>query len=96
MFFSPQFCEVITLSWLKHLSGKVVRIMLDYVDHVNICWKLEAVLKEQELWADIKSILSKYLIFRCEMAHKLFWDWDLWCWRYFYLFLTLVGPKVMF
>eukprot|EP00075_Anas_platyrhynchos_P034091 XP_027323344.1 ankyrin repeat and SOCS box protein 14 isoform X3 [Anas platyrhynchos] len=52
------FCEVITLSWLKHLSGKVVRIMLDYVDHVNICWKLEAVLKEQELWADIKSILT--------------------------------------
>ncbi|XP_035402901.1 dynein axonemal heavy chain 12-like [Cygnus atratus] len=52
------FCEVITLSWLKHLSGKVVRVMLDYVDHVNICWKLEAVLKEQELWADINSILT--------------------------------------
>ncbi|XP_054072019.1 ankyrin repeat and SOCS box protein 14 isoform X4 [Rissa tridactyla] len=52
------FCEVITLSWLKHLSGKVVRVMLDYVDHVNICWKLEAVLKEQELWPDINSILT--------------------------------------
>lgn len=36
--------------------------MLDYVDHVNICWKLEAALKEQELWPDINSILSKYLI----------------------------------
>ncbi|NXH52541.1 ASB14 protein, partial [Rhabdornis inornatus] len=52
------FCEVITLSWLKHVSGKVVRIMLDYVDHVKICWKLEAVLKEQELWPDINFILT--------------------------------------
>lgn len=38
-----------------------MRIMLDYVDHVKICWKLEAVLKEQELWPDIHLILSKYL-----------------------------------
>lgn len=38
-----------------------MRVMLDYVDHVNICWKLEAALKEQELWPDINSILSKYL-----------------------------------
>ncbi|XP_017924012.1 ankyrin repeat and SOCS box protein 14 [Manacus vitellinus] len=52
------FCEVITLSWLKHLSGKVVRVMLDYVDHVKICWKLEAVLKEQKLWPDIHFILT--------------------------------------
>lgn len=52
---------MITLSWLKHVSGKVVRVMLDYVDHVKICWKLEAVLKEQELWPDIHFILSKYL-----------------------------------
>lgn len=61
MFCSHQFCEVITLSWLKHVSGKVVRVMLDYVDHVKICWKLEAVLKEQKLWPDIHFILSKYL-----------------------------------
>lgn len=67
MFCFHQFCEVITLSWLKHLSGKVVRVMLDYVDHVNICWKLEAALKEQELWPDINSILSKYLIVRFEI-----------------------------
>lgn len=53
---------MITLAWLKHVSGKVVRVMLDYVDHVKICWKLEAVLKEQELWPDIHFILSKYLL----------------------------------
>lgn len=54
-----QFCEVITLSWLRHLSGKVVRVMLDYIDHVNICGKLKPVLKEQELWPEIESMISK-------------------------------------
>jgi len=54
--------------------------MLDYVDHVKICWKLEAVLKEQELWPDINSILSKYLMFTFEMTNKLFGDWGLFCW----------------
>ncbi|XP_030585156.1 dynein heavy chain 12, axonemal [Archocentrus centrarchus] len=47
------FCEVITVSWLKHLSGHVVRILLDYVDHVALCSKLKAVLMEQRQWADI-------------------------------------------
>lgn len=71
MFCFEQFCEVITLSWLKHLSGKVVRVMLDYVDHVSICGKLEAVLKEQELWPDINAILSKYLMFTFEFTDRL-------------------------
>ncbi|XP_024076186.2 ankyrin repeat and SOCS box protein 14 [Terrapene carolina triunguis] len=52
------FCDVITLSWLKHVAGKVVRVMLDYVDHVSICCKLKAVLKEQTLWPEINSILT--------------------------------------
>ncbi|XP_067400310.1 ankyrin repeat and SOCS box protein 14 isoform X1 [Emydura macquarii macquarii] len=52
------FCDVITLSWLKHVSGKVVRVMLDYVDHVSVCYKLKAVLKEQTLWPEISSILK--------------------------------------
>ncbi|XP_051776980.1 dynein axonemal heavy chain 12-like isoform X2 [Erpetoichthys calabaricus] len=47
------FCEVITLSWLKHLSGKVVRTMLDYMDHVRFCSKLKAVLVEQKQWPEI-------------------------------------------
>lgn len=57
--FLSQFCEVITLSWLRHLSGKVVRVMLDYVDHVNVCSKLQGVLQEQKLWPEINAILSK-------------------------------------
>ncbi|XP_062979460.1 ankyrin repeat and SOCS box protein 14 isoform X1 [Elgaria multicarinata webbii] len=52
------FCEVITLSWLKHLSGKIVRVMLDYVDHIRICSKLLYVLQEQKLWPEINAILT--------------------------------------
>ncbi|EDL24718.1 ankyrin repeat and SOCS box-containing protein 14 [Mus musculus] len=52
------FCEVITLSWLQHLSGKVVRVMLDYVDQVQICSKLKAVLEKQRLWPEIHFILT--------------------------------------
>ncbi|KAM3844731.1 ankyrin repeat and SOCS box protein 14 isoform 3-T3 [Vipera latastei] len=52
------FCEVITLSWLRHLSGKVVRVMLDYVDHMRICSKLQDTLQEQKLWPEIHAILT--------------------------------------
>ncbi|XP_054585722.1 ankyrin repeat and SOCS box protein 14 isoform X2 [Eptesicus fuscus] len=52
------FCEVITLSWLQHLSGKVVRVMLDYVDQVRLCSKLKAVLQKQGLWSEIHNILT--------------------------------------
>ncbi|XP_061796850.1 ankyrin repeat and SOCS box protein 14 [Nerophis lumbriciformis] len=47
------FCEVITVPWLKHLSGHVVRVLLDYVDHVTLCCKLKAALMEQQQWSDI-------------------------------------------
>lgn len=47
------FCEVITVSWLTHLSGHVVRILLDYVDHVTLCSKLKATLMEQTQWPEI-------------------------------------------
>ncbi|XP_072239179.1 dynein axonemal heavy chain 12 [Leuresthes tenuis] len=52
------FCEVITVSWLKHLSGHVVRVLLDYVDHVTLCSKLKAALMEQKQWPDICRILE--------------------------------------
>ncbi|XP_038135596.1 dynein heavy chain 12, axonemal-like isoform X2 [Cyprinodon tularosa] len=47
------FCEVITVNWLKHLSGSVVRVLMDYVDHVTFCSKLKVVLMEQKQWSDI-------------------------------------------
>ncbi|XP_030590264.1 dynein heavy chain 12, axonemal [Archocentrus centrarchus] len=47
------FCEVITVSWLKHLSAQVVRIMLDYTDQVSFCTKLKDTLQEQKQWPEI-------------------------------------------
>ncbi|XP_033943418.1 dynein axonemal heavy chain 12 isoform X2 [Pseudochaenichthys georgianus] len=52
------FCEVITVSWLKHLSAQVVRIMLDYTDHVSFCTQLKDTLKEQKQWMEICHIQS--------------------------------------
>lgn len=54
-----QFCEVITVSWLKHLSAQVVRIMLDYTDHVSFCTKLKESLEGQKQWPEICQIQSK-------------------------------------
>uniref|UniRef100_A0A8C6WQW4 Ankyrin repeat and SOCS box containing 14a n=1 Tax=Neogobius melanostomus TaxID=47308 RepID=A0A8C6WQW4_9GOBI len=47
------FCEVICLSSLRHLSGRVVRILLDYLDHVTFCSKLKTTLMETEQWPEI-------------------------------------------
>lgn len=44
---------MISVSWLKHLSGQVVRVLLDYVDHVTFCSKLKGTLMEQPQWPDI-------------------------------------------
>ncbi|XP_059189093.1 dynein axonemal heavy chain 12 [Centropristis striata] len=50
------FCEVITVSWLKHLCAQVVRIMLDYTDHVHFCTKLKETLEEETQWQEICQI----------------------------------------
>ncbi|XP_054473618.1 dynein axonemal heavy chain 12-like [Anoplopoma fimbria] len=50
------FCEVITVRWLKGISGQVVRVMLDYLDHVPLCSKLKAAVMEQQQWPDICSL----------------------------------------
>uniref|UniRef100_A0A1B8Y6E9 SOCS box domain-containing protein n=1 Tax=Xenopus tropicalis TaxID=8364 RepID=A0A1B8Y6E9_XENTR len=52
------FCEVITLTWLRHLSGNVVRVLLDYVDQVQFCSKLTNVLSKQKQWEEIQQIAS--------------------------------------
>ena len=54
-----QFCEVITVSWLKHLSGQVVLVLLDYLDHVTLCSKLKAAVMEQQQWPDICRLQGK-------------------------------------
>ncbi|KAG7456049.1 hypothetical protein MATL_G00247610 [Megalops atlanticus] len=53
------FCDFISLSYLVHLSGSVVRILLDYVSHVPICSKLKLILEKQREWPEICDILGK-------------------------------------
>ncbi|XP_034084820.1 LOW QUALITY PROTEIN: ankyrin repeat and SOCS box protein 15-like [Gymnodraco acuticeps] len=52
------FCEFMSLCCVMHLSGTVVRTLLDYVNHVQICSKLRLLLKKQREWPDICDILN--------------------------------------
>ncbi|KAF7643903.1 hypothetical protein LDENG_00231450 [Lucifuga dentata] len=52
------FCEFMSLCCLMHLSGNVVRILLDYVSHVYICCKLRCTLEKQSEWPEICDILN--------------------------------------
>ncbi|KAM7003188.1 ankyrin repeat and SOCS box protein 15-like isoform 1-T1 [Tautogolabrus adspersus] len=52
------FCEFMSLCCVMHLSGIVVRTLLDYVSHVHICSKLRVLLEKQEEWTEICDILS--------------------------------------
>ncbi|XP_033883255.2 ankyrin repeat and SOCS box protein 15 isoform X1 [Acipenser ruthenus] len=55
---SEKFCDFITLSWLTDVAGKVVRILLDYMDFVPICSKLKPCLEKQKEWPEICEILE--------------------------------------
>ncbi|XP_075456010.1 ankyrin repeat and SOCS box protein 15 isoform X2 [Ascaphus truei] len=52
------FCDFITVSWMKHLVGKVIRILVDYMDFVPLCPKLKEVLEVQKEWPDIQEIIE--------------------------------------
>ncbi|XP_029471388.1 ankyrin repeat and SOCS box protein 15 isoform X2 [Rhinatrema bivittatum] len=52
------FCDFITVSWLQRLVGKVVRVLVDYMDFVPICTKLKSVLENQKEWPEILHILE--------------------------------------
>ncbi|XP_016891323.1 dynein heavy chain 12, axonemal isoform X2 [Cynoglossus semilaevis] len=47
------FCQVVSVSWLRHLSAQLVLIMLDYTDHVSFCTRLQDSLEEQTQWPHI-------------------------------------------
>ncbi|XP_072528931.1 ankyrin repeat and SOCS box protein 15b isoform X2 [Salminus brasiliensis] len=51
------FCDFVSVSWLKHLVGRVVRTLLDYVRHVHICSKLQNILEKHKEWPEICDIL---------------------------------------
>ena len=59
LLFGVQFCEVITVQWLRQLSGQVVRTMLEYTDQVALCVKLRDTLQEQKQWGEICHMQSE-------------------------------------
>ncbi|XP_068170117.1 ankyrin repeat and SOCS box protein 15-like isoform X2 [Antennarius striatus] len=52
------FCDFMSLSCIMHLSGNVIRILLDYASRVHICSKLRLILEKQAEWPEIRDILS--------------------------------------
>ncbi|XP_037306301.2 ankyrin repeat and SOCS box protein 15-like [Pungitius pungitius] len=52
------FCEFVSLCCVVHLSGAVVRTLLDYVGHVRICSKLRLLLEGQREWPEIREVLN--------------------------------------
>ncbi|XP_043406316.1 ankyrin repeat and SOCS box protein 15 isoform X1 [Chelonia mydas] len=52
------FCAFLTVPWLKHLVGHVIRILIDYMDYVPLCSKLKCVLETQEEWPEVRQILE--------------------------------------
>lgn len=56
--FFLQFCEFVSVSWLTHVIGGVVRMLLDYVSHVGICPNLKRRLTKRPEWEEISDILS--------------------------------------
>ncbi|XP_056434757.1 ankyrin repeat and SOCS box protein 15b isoform X1 [Gadus chalcogrammus] len=53
------FCEFVSVSWLVHLVGGVVRMLLDYVSYVRLCPNLQTILETTPEWPEICSILAK-------------------------------------
>ncbi|KAM3870517.1 uncharacterized protein asb15a [Diretmus argenteus] len=52
------FCEFMSLCCLVHLSGGVVKILLDYVNRIHICSKLKLILEKQREWPEIHNVLN--------------------------------------
>ncbi|KAM6436488.1 ankyrin repeat and SOCS box protein 15 isoform 1-T3 [Liasis olivaceus] len=52
------FCDFITVPWMKHLVGPIVRILIDYMDYVPLCTKLKFILETQKEWPEIQQILE--------------------------------------
>ncbi|XP_007944951.1 ankyrin repeat and SOCS box protein 15 [Orycteropus afer afer] len=59
------FCEFITVPWMKHLVGSVIRTLIDYMDYVPLCAKLKSALEVQREWPEIRQILEN----PCSLKH---------------------------
>ncbi|XP_059211868.1 ankyrin repeat and SOCS box protein 2-like [Centropristis striata] len=49
-----QFCEVVSSPTFCRVAGPIVSLLLDYVGHVALCWRLLEVLDSRSDWAPIK------------------------------------------
>ncbi|XP_075993995.1 ankyrin repeat and SOCS box protein 15-like [Genypterus blacodes] len=47
------FCDLVSLSWLVNRAGRVVSVLLDYVNQVSLCSKLTKILQKQKEWPHI-------------------------------------------
>ncbi|XP_066118302.1 ankyrin repeat and SOCS box protein 15 isoform X2 [Saccopteryx bilineata] len=59
------FCEFITVPWMKHLVGSVIRVLIDYMDYIPLCSKLKSALELQREWPEIRRILEN----PCSLKH---------------------------
>ncbi|KFO28635.1 Ankyrin repeat and SOCS box protein 15 [Fukomys damarensis] len=59
------FCEFITVPWMKHLVGSVIRVLIDYMNYVPLCSKLKSALEVQREWPEIRQILEN----PCSLKH---------------------------
>ncbi|XP_028345604.1 ankyrin repeat and SOCS box protein 15 isoform X3 [Physeter macrocephalus] len=59
------FCEFITVPWMKHLVGSVIRVLMDYMDYIPLCAKLKSALEVQREWPEIRQILEN----PCSLKH---------------------------
>uniref|UniRef100_A0A8C6SSN3 Ankyrin repeat and SOCS box containing 15 n=1 Tax=Neogobius melanostomus TaxID=47308 RepID=A0A8C6SSN3_9GOBI len=58
------------LCCVVYLSGRVVLTLLDYIKHVQICYKLRIILEKQKEWPDICHTLREHLC-RLEIRQRL-------------------------
>ncbi|KAJ3612312.1 hypothetical protein NHX12_020588 [Muraenolepis orangiensis] len=53
------FCDFVSVSWLVHLVGGMVRLFLDYLTSVRLCPNLQRLLETSPEWPEICCILEQ-------------------------------------
>ncbi|KAL0968084.1 hypothetical protein UPYG_G00262170 [Umbra pygmaea] len=47
------FCDFVSVSWLVHLAGRAVWMLLHYVSNVSLCPNLRLILEKKDKWPDL-------------------------------------------
>ncbi|XP_058235368.1 ankyrin repeat and SOCS box protein 2-like [Hemibagrus wyckioides] len=66
---SLQFCEMISARSVRHCTGPVINLLLDYVSPVKLCSRLQDLLDSEDSWTHIrdKSVLPPSLLQLCRL-----------------------------